>query len=242
MGKKDYIYHYTSIETLALILSTRKIRFNSLGNVNDLNEAKTEDMADFGKYCLVSCWTKSASESIPLWNMYTPEMRGVRIGLPKDIYMFDKSFDPNKKRYSPSSAPLPYPDFINVEYCDTSPIAIRQNDGSVRGDGLGMTKSRDWEFENECRFRLFLVPYDNTTTRYANLSEFNSSWKTGEKIKNSKQTCDFLLQSDIIETMELMLGPGAGEPERIIVEALAEKYGIGTKQISKSSLRIRKRR
>ena len=173
--------------------------------------------------------------------MYTPEMRGVRIGLPNGNHMFDESFDPNKKLSSFSRASLPYPEFINVEYCAPVPMRIRQNGGSIRGDDLGKTKSRDWAFENECRFRIFLVPRDDKTTRFANLHEFNSSWKVGDKKSRHTRFCDFLLRSDIIEKMELMLGPVAGESERIIVEALAGKYGIGLKQITKSSLRIRKR-
>ena len=76
------IYHYTSINTLALILESRKIRFNRLDRVDDIRESQTVAGIEFGKYFFVSCWTKSAKEHIPLWHMYTPEMKGVRIGLP----------------------------------------------------------------------------------------------------------------------------------------------------------------
>ncbi|CEO33231.1 DUF2971 domain-containing protein [Paraclostridium sordellii] len=81
--KKDLLYHYTSIETLALILKNKTICFNNLLNVDDLEEASTQDMGNFGKYINVSCWTEDSEESIPLWNLYTPNMKGVRIGLPK---------------------------------------------------------------------------------------------------------------------------------------------------------------
>lgn len=81
--RKDLLYHYTSIETLALILKNRTICFNNLLSVDDLEEAGTIDMGNFGKYINVSCWTEDRQESIPLWNLYTPNMKGVRIGLPK---------------------------------------------------------------------------------------------------------------------------------------------------------------
>ena len=84
----DLLYHYTSIETLALILKNRTICFNNLGNVDDLEEGATLDMGHFGKFMNVSCWTKDSEESIPLWNLYTPSMKGVRIGLPK--FPFEK--------------------------------------------------------------------------------------------------------------------------------------------------------
>ncbi len=36
----DFLYHYTSIETLALILSNRTFRLNSLDQMDDLQEKK----------------------------------------------------------------------------------------------------------------------------------------------------------------------------------------------------------
>ena len=76
-----YLYHYTSLDTLALILKNKTICFNNLLNVDDIEEAETEDMGSFGRYIYVSCWTSLNEESIPFWNMYTPSMHGVRIRL-----------------------------------------------------------------------------------------------------------------------------------------------------------------
>lgn len=84
----EYLYHYTSLETLALILKNKTIRFNNLMYVDDIEEAKTADMGNFGRYIYLSCWTEDSEESIPLWQMYTPNMHGVRIKLPK--YPFKK--------------------------------------------------------------------------------------------------------------------------------------------------------
>lgn len=39
----EYLYHYTSIDNLALILKNKTIRFNSLINVDDPDEIKTID-------------------------------------------------------------------------------------------------------------------------------------------------------------------------------------------------------
>lgn len=47
------------IEALALILKNRTIKFNHLLNVDDPEEAETEDLGLSGKHCLVSCWTKN---------------------------------------------------------------------------------------------------------------------------------------------------------------------------------------
>ena len=88
MDTPKYLYHYTSLETLALILENRTIAFNSLLNVDDVEEAETADLANFGKYVYVSCWTDVESESIAMWNLYTPNMQGVRIKLP--VFPFRK--------------------------------------------------------------------------------------------------------------------------------------------------------
>lgn len=76
------LYHYTSLQSLALILSSRKMRFSRLDIVDDVREAQTVSGLSFGQVLFVSCWTSSETEQIPLWNMYTPGMAGVRIGVP----------------------------------------------------------------------------------------------------------------------------------------------------------------
>lgn len=77
------IFHYTDIESLALILKTKKLRFTRLDRVDDIREAQEHSGINFGKYFFVSCWTQQEIESIPQWNMYSREMQGVRIDLPE---------------------------------------------------------------------------------------------------------------------------------------------------------------
>lgn len=76
------LYHYTSLDTLALILTNKSICFNTLLNVDDVEEAETSDLGLFGKYVYVSCWTDESEESLAMWQMYTPNMHGVRIQMP----------------------------------------------------------------------------------------------------------------------------------------------------------------
>ena len=91
-----HLYHYTSIENLLLILKTKSICFSSLENVDDMEEMETEDLKNFGRFYYVSCWNKSSKESIPLWTMYSQDMKGVRIELP--IFPFEK-FSYNADEY-----------------------------------------------------------------------------------------------------------------------------------------------
>ena len=81
--QKQKIYHYTSIETLELILKNKKIRFNRLDKVDDMEESiygSGPNRTKLGIYAFVSCWTKSEKENPALWKMYT-DYKGVRIGL-----------------------------------------------------------------------------------------------------------------------------------------------------------------
>ena len=79
------IHHYTSIETLGLILKNRTIRFNRSVQVDDPNEIELEiNGYPFAKYLLLSCWTLEEDESIPQWGLYAGKGHGVRITLNSD--------------------------------------------------------------------------------------------------------------------------------------------------------------
>ena len=82
----EHLFHYSSINKLALILSSKRIRFNRLDFVNDPNEGSTSDFGSMAVYFFVSCWTKHKEENLALWNMYTEKMRGIRIELPLPLF------------------------------------------------------------------------------------------------------------------------------------------------------------
>ena len=80
------LYHYTTIEALAMILKTRTIRFSRLDCVDDMEELAVSKNVRLGQYMFVSCWTENSEESIPLWKMYSGNCHGVRIGMEKDMF------------------------------------------------------------------------------------------------------------------------------------------------------------
>ena len=86
-----YLYHYTNIETLALILQNHTFRFNSLNKMDDLQEQETADLKNVGQFCYISSWTDDVDESIPMWNMYTSINSGVRIKLKKHPFKFHEN-------------------------------------------------------------------------------------------------------------------------------------------------------
>jgi len=79
-----HLYHYTSIEGLKAIVSSRTIRFTRLDLLNDPYEGYfsinnvPDDIDNYRKYIYVSCWNSQAIDSISLWYIYT-KMNGVRI-------------------------------------------------------------------------------------------------------------------------------------------------------------------
>jgi hypothetical protein len=114
------IYHYTNIHSLALILESKKIRFTRLDGVDDLREAQTVSGIQFGKYFFVSCWTKSSKEHIPLWSMYTPNMRGVRIGFPDMPFKMVPLKAPpswNLAENGTINSPVSFAEMFNKTYC-----------------------------------------------------------------------------------------------------------------------------
>lgn len=81
------IFHYTNIETLALILKNKTIRFNRLDKVDDIEEGNAESLGiKFCRYVFVSCWTKSEEENIPLWKLYGGDKGGIRISMEHQMF------------------------------------------------------------------------------------------------------------------------------------------------------------
>lgn len=105
------IYHYTSIDVLAMILSTCSIKFNRLDRVDDLEECVESNNVHLGQYVFVSCWTEEKEESIPLWKMYSGSNHGVRIAL--DLTMFEDN----------GSKDITMPNGLLANYCHFSGIA-----------------------------------------------------------------------------------------------------------------------
>ena len=54
--------------------------------MDDINDGQSKDFETISQYVFASSWTYSNEESIPFWAMYTNDMHGVRIGLPKNPF------------------------------------------------------------------------------------------------------------------------------------------------------------
>jgi hypothetical protein len=164
----DEIHHYTDINTLALILDHRTIRFNRLDNVDDVTEGDTFSRLKLEQFFFVSCWTYDQNESLPQWNMYTPDMAGVRITLPRR--MFD---------YKPLIVPKTYRDVIQQGEL-ISPISFEK----IFGDNYFVPPI----FLNERHFGRKVEYYPDFVQRKNQAIEFDASSNGEMKVRISDLT------------------------------------------------------
>ena len=171
------IYNYTSIETLALILKSKSIRFNRLDNVDDLEESmygsgpKNQNLS---KYIFVSCWTKSEEENLALWKMYAG-YNGIRIGLDENLFVsypntpFDtiESFYKDIFHFGPDYCAAQQNNLSKpeeVKYIDSPRFAVNDlvsisgNTLSIKTSNWGLVKSKEWAIQQESRFRIQTLP------------------------------------------------------------------------------------
>lgn len=173
---KEYLFHYTNLQSLALILKTKTIKFNSLINMDDKEEKITKDIENGGKYCFVSSWTDEDKESIPMWNLYS-HMTGIRIKMERDPfikYIWEVPFilDEKIESYFDIKQIYKYDIFpyitdnilYKIEYTnDKNKIFPNikkyvENGFHINYDILGKYKNDVWAFQKEWRYILYIRP------------------------------------------------------------------------------------
>lgn len=269
MAYPEYLYHYTSIETFALIMSSRKIRFNCLKYVDDPEENMSSDKKEIGKLCVVSCWTDIEEDSLPMWNMYTPNMKGVKIKMKSFPFKrYPSTMKNSWKQVDSNGCLIEYPGvekYLNdyASYIDEKKV-IRENRAFVIPPAPELIAVEYTNDEDLIKPQIvYGDSFDITGIgKYKRACwEFQSEWRyriifttfNAEKLRNNKKTNDLFsirkipykeyfleLAENAFEGMEITLGPKASKAEKIIVESLVEKYkGDYHIKIKNSSLHIR---
>lgn len=247
----EYLFHYTSIENLCLILKNKSLRFSRLDKVNDPEEALTKDFPPAKVFVYLSSWTfeEDNDESLPLWKWYSSDMKGVRIRLPINMFKGRKypefettgfpiiGVDANlyikrgKKLYSSlliGPSPVKYPkDPLNNKRCFTE-----NHDGTLKVDllHLGLSKYKYWHFENEWRYRIIGMPFEGSWKK-EDYRQFLES-PTNEYI-------DVPLDNSVFRELIVQLGPKATLSHSIIVELLLNKFAPEAR-LCDSSCKIKK--
>lgn len=242
------LYHYTSIETLALILKHKQILFNRLDNgVDDIEETCLSSSAfAISNRFFVSCWTKNPNENLALWKLYTKNGTGVRIGLPDNMFdnnpplpnqfcvQIPKIYDERKCGILSKALDNRISNLrlFQVTYVDNVIDYIKRGIGdydnrrrSLNLEILSATKNKIWEFQDEMRFVINGMPFSkHDKTNKAKIID-----KTSEMIdvngKSLKSIC-IDLTPQAFNDISITLGPCCSEAHRLLVEAIVEKANL----------------
>lgn len=249
------IYHYTSIETLALILKNRTLRFSNLESVDDPEEAITKDFGSLEKYFFVSCWTDNSEENIGLWNLYSKDMKGIRIEIDSDRIPFLNSNNQitfpnviqniNNLSNNEVAILLFIPDdkncessLIHIDYTKEEPpnfsYVTEYNHKGLDFKPVVAYKNKCWTFQQEVRF----VMMASDTNKKSPSGVLDGILKTKTPIKESY--IDLVLSDNFYKDMKIRLGPKCSDAEKYICEALVNSYAKNMNiKIENSNLNIR---
>ena len=235
------LFHYTSINTLALILSSKKIKFNRLDKVNDTTEAMPSDYHTMAKYYFVSCWTENEEENLAMWNMYTPQMRGVRIELSLPIFNSyasdvmnnllipeDKLIDEKRKVFSNGGKNEPIKIVYTNQTVKLNP-EIRINPNGINTDLLCRHKREIWKMEEEYRYIINFVPFNSKVNSSNYLDKDNDLIEVGftliEADISPSFNCEYIkITKKSFSSMKILLSPKIIDGDYEIIQSLVEKY------------------
>jgi hypothetical protein len=253
----ERLHHYTSIETLGLILSTHKLRFSRLDTVNDPEEASAVDLPDAATLVFASCWTAQDRESLALWRMYTPSMQGVRITLPNNPFMgrrsptiydkggamqiIDSEIVVNRKAGDWGIRTRAVNGPNKIYYTDEAKFRNVQcliDEGDrwyVQLHDLGMTKNTYWAFEEEWRYRV-LATFSEAVLEEPRLSSHPMLDLVNFPVLESALFVP--LDPNCLADLDVLLGPCVTPGQEVLVSALISKFAPMAR-IQKSAINVR---
>ena len=240
MGE-EFLYHYTTLDKLALILRNRTIRLNPLDKMDDLQENMTSDVKNFGKIFFASSWTDEATESIPMWKMYASMESGVRIGLPKNPFKrypeqatvketgelidYDVLIPISELRqkgiYTTEHEKLSILVKMNYTY-DLNllePKILGEDGKSLVFSTFGKYKSEYWKFQKEWRYLLWFDkpdPWNNGNNFFEEVLAGNVTLPINY--------FDLKIDDGCFNKMEVLVSPKMSEGNRILLDTLIKRY------------------
>lgn len=175
------LYHYTSVDSLLMILKNGTLRFNNLTTMDDPEEAKSQDSYNAGRWVFTSSWT-TLRDNKKMFQKYGLSGNGVCVSLPEypfyttlgnpfqrnkqfmnsafvDPFDFTKGIETYIEKYNLVFYPSKV-EQIDVKYTGDESLLYPQisnrtiNGMSYFDDQLGIYKDLKWEYQNEIRYRL----------------------------------------------------------------------------------------
>ena len=243
--EKEYLFHYTNLQSLALILQSKTFKFNSLMNVDDMEEMICQDIIYGGKYCFVSSWTEDEEESIPMWNLYS-KLNGIRIKLKKNPfirYSWNDPLCPDQKiesffsldqinrydifPYFPSDGEILYKVIYTNEKDKLYPKLKKDVAYGYHIDyeRLGKYKRSLWEFQKEWRYILYIRPVKlSAYMESLDYGKQNYKYSITNNVDLPMSEIFLSIDQDCFNNIEIMCGPKMSKGEKILLECLMDKY------------------
>ncbi|MEQ2476650.1 DUF2971 domain-containing protein [Collinsella sp. CLA-AA-H167] len=268
------LYHYASLDTLALILHKRTIRFSRLDKVDDPQEQRSADSQNLGKMKLVSCWTSSDEESIPMWREYAGAECGVRIQMKsypfkqysisnESLNMLSSEAVLNALGGSFDGLHLPLEDFWDknyhffetardreilheVEYTNDESLLFPKvinafENGGLVADlmALGVHKTTAWSYQKEWRYILTAVPIGIDSVINVRLDQIvrANDVMLDKCDPGIPPYYDLAISDEAFSSMKIVSSPKMTPGNRVILDALIEKYAPGI-EVAESSIEL----
>lgn len=181
------LHHYTTVNTLALILQHRTLRFTRLDQFDDVTEGRSLGAFPAGARMFASCWSAADEESIPQWAMYGDGMKGIRLSVRPDPFVWSHINIDWHENFSVRGldAPFSTEEMLAAGVTLTPTIKMRSTFGQLvryvsdveaalqrhvsvgpagemtfwgEGHEIAFYKSAAWEFQKEYRFVLLASP------------------------------------------------------------------------------------
>ena len=248
------LYKYMTLESLALILKSRKLRLNPLRKMDDMQEVETADEFQYANYVFISSWMDQPKEVIPMWKLYSTTYNGIRLGMKENPFKkyiltksdFEKHLSDTTVAGESMDTVVPIEQYFNDGYIILNPqfdkilndVVYTDDENllkpvSVKAQGdkfdvftgqVGKYKSTYWQFQNEKRYILRFIPING-------LDKVNSpqiSTFVYNKLKSNDNDFldyfDLTLDDEAFNSMEVTMSPQFTEGNRILLELLKEKY------------------
>lgn len=259
----EYLYHYTNLETLRLILKNKNFRLSSLNKMDDLEEGDTQDFQKLGRFIYISSWTNNPNESLLLWS-YSRGNNGVRLRMKSNIF---KTLDVNESVYIHGHNVIveekfnvgildlmknenvtfypPRAELIRVTYTDLDrllkPTVYREFSGrgfEIATANLGIFKRVEWQDQQEWRYRLSSFPLNmNEMTM---IHDPNSAEIILEKIRTRGELeyIDLQLKDDAFDDLEILCGPQMSDESKEELKNVLSQYAPNA-IVKNSGMRIR---
>lgn len=248
------IYHYTSIDTLEKVLKNKSIRFNRLDNVDDMMESDVSQYAKYVFVSCwtesaeenIALWKMYTSDITQGVRISLPKDMFKSYPILKDTHLKTKlicSLIPEKIEKTADYHVLPIDletddenesFYRHIEYVRNPRLVvgeIRHQEFSKHGFGitldvnrLGRFKEKYWEFQQEVRFALTILPFNPLKLIYRKDARDIISSRMERKVNLPFSDYYLNLKDDVFDQLKITLSPNITEENRERVKQLIEAY------------------